>query len=119
MESEFNESSREDHVDREVRKLSMVEGFVKAAAVELPRGVRINCVSPTSGRVGRLSRLFHRLHARAGRGSRARLSSSNLESDHGAHFETAQNRELISHQQRKEHSYVKQRKRNQDENQDK
>ena len=24
----------------------MVEGFVKAAAVELPRGVRINCVSP-------------------------------------------------------------------------
>jgi NAD(P)-dependent dehydrogenase (short-subunit alcohol dehydrogenase family) len=25
----------------------MVEGFVKAAAVELPRGVRINCVSPT------------------------------------------------------------------------
>jgi NAD(P)-dependent dehydrogenase (short-subunit alcohol dehydrogenase family) len=24
-----------------------VEGFVKAAAVELPRGVRINCVSPT------------------------------------------------------------------------
>jgi NAD(P)-dependent dehydrogenase (short-subunit alcohol dehydrogenase family) len=25
----------------------MVEGFVKAAAVELPRGLRINCVSPT------------------------------------------------------------------------
>lgn len=25
----------------------MVEGFVKAAAAELPRGVRINCVSPT------------------------------------------------------------------------
>ena len=25
----------------------MVEGFVKASAVELPRGVRINCVSPT------------------------------------------------------------------------
>src|ERR1700676_4774462 len=25
----------------------IVEGFVKAAAVELPRGVRINCVSPT------------------------------------------------------------------------
>jgi NAD(P)-dependent dehydrogenase (short-subunit alcohol dehydrogenase family) len=25
----------------------MVEGFVKAAATELPRGVRINCVSPT------------------------------------------------------------------------
>jgi NAD(P)-dependent dehydrogenase (short-subunit alcohol dehydrogenase family) len=25
----------------------MVEGFVKAAAVELPRGVRINCISPT------------------------------------------------------------------------
>ncbi|WP_108127067.1 short chain dehydrogenase [Saccharospirillum mangrovi] len=25
----------------------MVEGFVKAAAVELPRGIRINCVSPT------------------------------------------------------------------------
>jgi NAD(P)-dependent dehydrogenase (short-subunit alcohol dehydrogenase family) len=25
----------------------LVEGFVKAAAVELPRGVRINCVSPT------------------------------------------------------------------------
>jgi NAD(P)-dependent dehydrogenase (short-subunit alcohol dehydrogenase family) len=24
----------------------MVEGFVKAAAVELPRGVRINCISP-------------------------------------------------------------------------
>jgi NAD(P)-dependent dehydrogenase (short-subunit alcohol dehydrogenase family) len=24
-----------------------VEGFVKAAAVELPRGVRINCISPT------------------------------------------------------------------------
>jgi NAD(P)-dependent dehydrogenase (short-subunit alcohol dehydrogenase family) len=25
----------------------LVEGFVKAAAVELPRGVRINCISPT------------------------------------------------------------------------
>ncbi|MFJ5303176.1 short chain dehydrogenase [Streptomyces sp. NPDC088350] len=25
----------------------MVEGFVKASATELPRGVRINCVSPT------------------------------------------------------------------------
>ena len=25
----------------------MVEGFVKAAAVELPRGLRINCISPT------------------------------------------------------------------------
>jgi NAD(P)-dependent dehydrogenase (short-subunit alcohol dehydrogenase family) len=25
----------------------MVEGFVKGAAVELPRGVRINCISPT------------------------------------------------------------------------
>jgi NAD(P)-dependent dehydrogenase (short-subunit alcohol dehydrogenase family) len=25
----------------------MVEGFVQAAATELPRGVRINCVSPT------------------------------------------------------------------------
>jgi NAD(P)-dependent dehydrogenase (short-subunit alcohol dehydrogenase family) len=25
----------------------IVEGFVKAAAVELPRGVRINCISPT------------------------------------------------------------------------
>jgi len=25
----------------------MVEGFVKGSAVELPRGVRINCVSPT------------------------------------------------------------------------
>jgi NAD(P)-dependent dehydrogenase (short-subunit alcohol dehydrogenase family) len=25
----------------------LVEGFVKGAAVELPRGVRINCVSPT------------------------------------------------------------------------
>jgi NAD(P)-dependent dehydrogenase (short-subunit alcohol dehydrogenase family) len=25
----------------------MVEGFVKAAAVELPRGIRINCISPT------------------------------------------------------------------------
>jgi NAD(P)-dependent dehydrogenase (short-subunit alcohol dehydrogenase family) len=25
----------------------LVEGFVKASAVELPRGVRINCVSPT------------------------------------------------------------------------
>jgi NAD(P)-dependent dehydrogenase (short-subunit alcohol dehydrogenase family) len=25
----------------------MVEGFVKAAAVELPRGVRVNCISPT------------------------------------------------------------------------
>jgi NAD(P)-dependent dehydrogenase (short-subunit alcohol dehydrogenase family) len=26
---------------------AMVEGFVKAAATELPRGIRINCVSPT------------------------------------------------------------------------
>jgi len=26
---------------------NMVEGFVKAAATELPRGLRINCVSPT------------------------------------------------------------------------
>jgi NAD(P)-dependent dehydrogenase (short-subunit alcohol dehydrogenase family) len=25
----------------------IVEGFVKAAAVELPRGIRINCISPT------------------------------------------------------------------------
>src|ERR1700693_4859779 len=25
----------------------IVEGFTKAAAVELPRGVRINCISPT------------------------------------------------------------------------
>jgi NAD(P)-dependent dehydrogenase (short-subunit alcohol dehydrogenase family) len=25
----------------------MVEGFVRAAAVELPRGLRINCISPT------------------------------------------------------------------------
>jgi hypothetical protein len=25
----------------------MVEGFLTAAAVELPRGVRINCISPT------------------------------------------------------------------------
>jgi NAD(P)-dependent dehydrogenase (short-subunit alcohol dehydrogenase family) len=25
----------------------IVEGFVKAAAVELPRGLRINCISPT------------------------------------------------------------------------
>ena len=25
----------------------MVEGFVKASATELPRGVRINCISPT------------------------------------------------------------------------
>ena len=26
---------------------AMVEGFVKAAATELPRGIRINCISPT------------------------------------------------------------------------
>jgi NAD(P)-dependent dehydrogenase (short-subunit alcohol dehydrogenase family) len=26
---------------------AMVEGFVKAAASEMPRGIRINCVSPT------------------------------------------------------------------------
>ena len=25
----------------------LVEGFVKASAVELPRGIRINCISPT------------------------------------------------------------------------
>jgi hypothetical protein len=25
----------------------LVEGFVRAAATELPRGIRINCVSPT------------------------------------------------------------------------
>jgi len=25
----------------------LVEGFAKAAAVELPRGVRIGCISPT------------------------------------------------------------------------
>jgi len=25
----------------------MIEGFVKASAVELPRGIRINCISPT------------------------------------------------------------------------
>jgi NAD(P)-dependent dehydrogenase (short-subunit alcohol dehydrogenase family) len=25
----------------------MVEGFVKASATEMPRGVRINCISPT------------------------------------------------------------------------
>jgi NAD(P)-dependent dehydrogenase (short-subunit alcohol dehydrogenase family) len=25
----------------------LVEGFVKGAAVELPRGLRINCISPT------------------------------------------------------------------------
>jgi hypothetical protein len=32
----------------------MVEGFLTAAAVELPRGVRINCISPTvlTGSVG-------------------------------------------------------------------
>ena len=25
----------------------LVEGFIKASVVELPRGVRINCISPT------------------------------------------------------------------------
>jgi NAD(P)-dependent dehydrogenase (short-subunit alcohol dehydrogenase family) len=25
----------------------MAEGFVKASATELPRGIRINCISPT------------------------------------------------------------------------
>jgi NAD(P)-dependent dehydrogenase (short-subunit alcohol dehydrogenase family) len=25
----------------------LVEGFVKAAATELPRGIRLNCISPT------------------------------------------------------------------------
>jgi NAD(P)-dependent dehydrogenase (short-subunit alcohol dehydrogenase family) len=34
----------------------LVEGFVKAASVELPRGVRINCVSPD--RVRGLPRLI-------------------------------------------------------------
>ncbi|HEY0531254.1 MAG TPA: short chain dehydrogenase [Actinoplanes sp.] len=34
----------------------MVEGFVRAAATELPRGIRINCVSPT---VLTESRAFH------------------------------------------------------------
>jgi NAD(P)-dependent dehydrogenase (short-subunit alcohol dehydrogenase family) len=34
----------------------MVEGFVRAAATELPRGLRINCVSPT---VLAESRAFH------------------------------------------------------------
>jgi NAD(P)-dependent dehydrogenase (short-subunit alcohol dehydrogenase family) len=34
----------------------MVEGFVRAAATELPRGIRINCVSPT---VLAESRAFH------------------------------------------------------------
>jgi NAD(P)-dependent dehydrogenase (short-subunit alcohol dehydrogenase family) len=50
----------------------LVEGFVKGAAVELARGLRINCIRPdSSGRIGRLPRLFCRLHSCA-RGAEAR-----------------------------------------------
>ena len=38
---------------------------------------------------GRLSRLFHGLPARAGRGSSARLSARHLTPDHRAHSEAA------------------------------
>jgi len=42
----------------------LVEGFVKGAAVELPRGLRIKLHQPDgSGRIGRLPSLFRRLHS--------------------------------------------------------
>lgn len=73
----------------------LVEGFVKASAVELPRGVRINCISPTVLRVRGLPRLFHRLHPRSGCGSRACVSARDFDPDHRAHPQTAQNGFLI------------------------
>src|SRR6202051_615047 len=68
----------------------LVEGFVKASAVELPRGIRINCVSPGLGRVGRLPRVFHRLHPGSGCGSRAGVSARDIDPNHRTYSQAAQ-----------------------------
>src|SRR5580704_4279252 len=53
----------------------LVEGFVKGAAVELPRGLRINCISPTVlAESVAYHALFCRLHSSARVGSRPGLS---------------------------------------------
>ena len=74
----------------------LVEGFVKASAVELPRGVRDQLHQPHGpNRVRGLPRLFHRLHPRSGCGSRACVSARDFDPDHRAHPQTAQNGFLI------------------------
>jgi NAD(P)-dependent dehydrogenase (short-subunit alcohol dehydrogenase family) len=48
----------------------LVEGFVKTAVAELPRGVRINCISPHGARrIHGVSEVLSRLPSGSGRGS--------------------------------------------------
>jgi NAD(P)-dependent dehydrogenase (short-subunit alcohol dehydrogenase family) len=70
----------------------MVEGFVKAAATELPRGVRINCVSPT---VLTESVAYHDFFPG--------LPTSDRQSHHRANPQAAQDRQLT----RREHDDAK------------
>jgi hypothetical protein len=68
----------------------LVEGFVKAASVELPRGVRNQLRQPYSpDRVRGLPRLFHRLHPCSRCGSRACVSARHFDPNHRAHPEAA------------------------------
>ena len=67
----------------------MVEGFVKAAAVELPRGVRINCISPTVLAESLAWHAYFTGFAPVPSTEVALAYLRHLAADHGAHFEAA------------------------------
>jgi NAD(P)-dependent dehydrogenase (short-subunit alcohol dehydrogenase family) len=71
----------------------LVEGFVKGAAAELPRGLRINCISPTvlleSPQLHGYFPGFPPVPAGSRGGCRTRLPSRNVHSNHRASAEVA------------------------------
>jgi hypothetical protein len=76
----------------------MVEGFVKAAATEMPRGVPDQLHQPHGpGGIGGLPSLLPRIHAGSGRRGCAGLSPRHVEPDQWADPQTPQDRELTGH----------------------
>ena len=71
----------------------LVEGFLKRAAAELPRGLQLHQSDGPVG-VGGLPRLFPGFHSRASLGSRPDACARDVDTNHGAHPQAAQD-ELI------------------------
>jgi NAD(P)-dependent dehydrogenase (short-subunit alcohol dehydrogenase family) len=86
-----------------------VEGFVKGAAVELPRGLRINCISPTVLAESVAYRLFRRLCSCARLGGRPGLSARDVNADHRSHPQAAQD-QLLTRWPRLVHSGMRNRR---------
>jgi NAD(P)-dependent dehydrogenase (short-subunit alcohol dehydrogenase family) len=75
----------------------LVEGFVKGAAVELPRVLRINCISPTVlAESVAYHALFCRLDSSARVGSRPGLSPRDVNANHRTHPQAAQDQFLTT-----------------------